>query len=308
MNVTVDKWVVVLPTGDSPRKARIGAIRSMTEHTMYVSLWDDNLERLARGIAAYSKAFALFESWNLSEAQAFAESIKDSSAESFVRPMDWAVIQHYQHGRLRTVAAHVEEVDREAGTVTVKHLPELPGSLPFLKLHVHKLSDVLVRFPTRDAALSWMMQHTKRLEEAERQLPVAGDWVVLTGTNPNIIILARVQDVGISDSVIYVRIWSALARELASNVRSYSTSKILFKSSSHNEAKAWRRAHSEKVYKDRVAAEHKQEEAITTSTTATTMATPVFKSLDDINHLTVAELRAALAAQGFTMRVELIGN
>ena len=307
MNVTVDKWVVVLPTGDSPRKARIGAIRSMTEHTMYVSLWDDNLERLARGTAAYSKAFALFESWNLSEAQAFAESIKDSSAESFVRPMDWAVIQLDPLGSL-TVAAHVEEVDREAGTVTVKHLAELPGSLLYRQLHVHKLSDVLMRFPTRDAALSWMMQHTKRLEEAERQLPVAGDWVVLTGTNPNIIILARVQDVDIPDSVIYVRIWSALARELASNVRSYSTSKILFKSSSHNEAKAWRRAHSEEVYKDRVAAEHKQEEAITTSTTATTMATPVFKSLDDINHLTVAELRAALAAQGFTMRVELIGN
>lgn len=34
--------------------------------------------------------------------------------------------------------------------------------------------------------------------------------------------------------------------------------------------------------------------------------TPTYRSLDEVNHLTLEELRAACAAQGFSIRIELI--
>ena len=34
--------------------------------------------------------------------------------------------------------------------------------------------------------------------------------------------------------------------------------------------------------------------------------TPTYRSLDEVNHLTIEELRAACAAQGFSIRIELI--
>ena len=37
-------------------------------------------------------------------------------------------------------------------------------------------------------------------------------------------------------------------------------------------------------------------------------ATPTYRSLNEVNHLTIAELRAACAAQGFTIRIELIAG
>ena len=34
--------------------------------------------------------------------------------------------------------------------------------------------------------------------------------------------------------------------------------------------------------------------------------TPTYRSLDEVNHLTIEKLRAACAAQGFSIRIELI--
>ena len=34
--------------------------------------------------------------------------------------------------------------------------------------------------------------------------------------------------------------------------------------------------------------------------------TPTYRSLDEVNHLTIEELRAACAAQGFSIHIELI--
>ena len=34
--------------------------------------------------------------------------------------------------------------------------------------------------------------------------------------------------------------------------------------------------------------------------------TPTYRSLDEVNHLTIEELRAASAAQGFSIRIEQI--
>ena len=34
--------------------------------------------------------------------------------------------------------------------------------------------------------------------------------------------------------------------------------------------------------------------------------TPTYRSLDEVNHLTIEKLRAACAAQGFEIKIELI--